>query len=104
MAAVVPLQQYMEARTASAVRASAHLGIEACRALSDALDGALRELAAPVERSGFAVVALGSYGRREQCRHSDVDVMLLVQGAETEATNAVLYPLWNAGLKVGHSV
>lgn len=94
----------MEARTAEAVRVSARSGIEACRALTDRLDEALSELAAPVTRDGLALVALGSYGRRELCRHSDVDLMLLVRGGSADAVNAVLYPLWDAGLKVGHSV
>lgn len=87
-----------------AVRASVRLGIEGCRRLTARLDEALCELAAPVARDGLALVALGSYGRRELCRHSDVDIMLLVRGNTAEAVNAVLYPLWDAGLKVGHSV
>ena len=94
----------MEARAADAARASARQGLEASRALTDALDAALTELAAPVARPGVAVVALGSYGRHEQCRHSDLDVMLLVRGDTADAVNAVLYPLWDSGMKVGHSV
>ncbi len=51
------------------------------------------------------MVAVGGYGRREQCRHSDLDVMLLVarRSASDEAKD-LLYPLWDSGLKVGHSV
>ncbi|MGE0135577.1 MAG: HD domain-containing protein [Dehalococcoidia bacterium] len=98
------LERFLEARTVEAVRASVRLGVEACRTLTGRLDEALCELAAPVERAGLALVALGSYGRRELCRHSDVDIMLLVRGESGAAVNAVLYPLWDAGLKVGHSV
>lgn len=49
-------------------------------------------------------MAVGGYGRREQSLFSDIDVMLLHcgEGAE-QATKAVLYPLWDANLKVGHS-
>lgn len=79
-------------------------GLARCRLTSDALDRALTELAAETT-TDFAVVAVGGYGRREQSRHSDVDLMLLVPrgGNEANATR-LLYPLWDAGLKVGHSV
>ncbi len=92
----------MEARSAIAERASDRAGLAACHDLTDALDEGLVALAAPL--GGVAVVAVGGYGRREQCRHSDVDVMLLVGGDFPDAATTVLYPLWDAGLKVGHSV
>lgn len=98
------LAPFLEARTAPAVRASLRRGPAGITLLADALDEALRALAAPAARPGFAVVALGSYGRREQCRHSDVDVMLLVEGPPDDAVNAILYPLWDTGLRIGHSV
>lgn len=78
-------------------------GLVRCHLMSDALDAALVELASEHE-ARFAVVAVGGYGRREQCRHSDVDVMLLVPPGGAEAATQMLYPLWDAGLKVGHSV
>ncbi len=98
------LERFLEARTAEAVRASVHSGLEACSALATVLDLAIRDLSAPAAQKGLALVALGSYGRRELCRHSDVDLMLLVHGGAAEAVNAVLYPLWDTGLKIGHSV
>ncbi|RLT36165.1 MAG: HD domain-containing protein [Chloroflexi bacterium] len=101
---VAPLEAFMAARTEQSVRAAVSAGQHASRALSDTLDAAVRELAAPVARAGVALVALGSYGRREQCRHSDIDIMLLVTGAAADVVNAVLYPLWDTGVKVGHSV
>ncbi len=74
--------------------------------LTEHLDDALLELAAG--SSGLAVVAVGGYGRRELARHSDVDLMLLVEtGAPREVEERavrMLYPLWDASLKVGHSV
>ncbi len=87
-----------------AERASSRAGLETCHELSDALDAGLTQLAEGLQR--IAIVAVGGYGRREQCRHSDVDVMLLVEDedASSDATQQVLYPLWDAGLKVGHSV
>ena len=95
------LARFLEARSDRSERASAHAGLEACYALSDLLDEALRELAD--ESPSSTIVAVGGYGRRVQSRHSDVDVMLLIDGVEEGAVRA-LYPLWDANLKVGHSV
>lgn len=80
-------------------------GPDTCEKLTSALDEAIRELAAPLEGDEVAVVAVGGYGRREQCLWSDVDVMLLHAGGDLDRlTRTVLYPLWDANLKVGHSV
>ncbi len=94
----------MEARTEQSVRASASLGRAASESLSDYLDHAVQELSASVARTGLAFVALGSYGRRELCRHSDIDIMLLASREFSDGVHAVLYPLWDTGVKVGHSV
>ena len=105
MAGGTALDGFLEARAANAARASERGGLVRCHELSDALDAALSELASTVNQEGLAVVAVGGYGRREQCRHSDIDVMLLVADEPpAAAVPAVLYPLWDAGLKVGHSV
>ena len=59
-----------------------------------------------------ALVALGGYGRAELSPWSDVDVMFLYPSKTKPAvmepfqallTQDVLYPLWDCGLKVGHS-
>lgn len=101
------LQPFLEARSAVAGRAFTRPPDEAGTALStglsDALDECLSALAGPIG-GGEAVVALGSYGRRELCRHSDVDLMLLFTGEpDQDLINRVLYPLWDSGLRVGHS-
>ncbi len=60
------------------------------------------------DTTGMALVALGGYGRQELFPFSDIDLLLLYEeGAEERLDSlieAVLYPLWNAGLEVGHSV
>lgn len=60
------------------------------------------------EATGLAVLALGGYGRAELCPHSDIDLLLVVPEVSAEraraAAEALLYPLWDLGLKVGHSV
>ena len=57
---------------------------------------------------GFALVALGGYGRRELYPFSDIDLMLLYEPAQKDELNtlveAILYPLWDTGLEVGHAV
>ena len=53
----------------------------------------------------MAVVALGGYGRGELSLYSDVDLMLLHDVGDAAAAAADLFrPLWDAKLRVGHSV
>ncbi len=55
-----------------------------------------------------ALVALGSYERRELCPGSDVDVLLLhdVRGRQRDVVKDLAercwYPLWDAGFVTGH--
>ena len=62
--------------------------------------------------AAVSMLALGGYGRRELAPWSDIDVMFLyptkskeavVQPFQAHLTQEVLYPLWDCGLKVGHS-
>ena len=47
---------------------------------------------------------MGGFGRQELCLFSDLDLLLLHEGpAPEEAVRSILYPLWDAGLKVGHA-
>ncbi len=56
----------------------------------------------------LVVCALGGYGRRTLCLHSDIDLMILFDGTigrdEERFVNAVLQPLWDLQLVVGHQV
>jgi [protein-PII] uridylyltransferase len=59
--------------------------------------------------AGLALMAVGGYGRGELAPGSDLDVWLLHTGARPEAEIAALaerlwYPVWDAGLKLGHAV
>jgi len=58
--------------------------------------------------SGMAIVAVGGLGRRELLPHSDLDLVLLHDGkrgaALSETADALWYPLWDAHIKLDHSV
>lgn len=50
------------------------------------------------------VVAVGGYGAGRLSLHSDIDLLLLHDGGSTgpAAARSLVYPLWDAGLRVGH--
>lgn len=80
-----------------------------CAAWTDEVDAGLRELAAPVADLGrFVVAAVGGYGRRELCPWSDVDLLIVHDRVADDRLEVivreVIYPLWDAGLKVGYAV
>jgi len=56
----------------------------------------------------FAIIALGGYGRKEQCIHSDIDLLILFDKTvppDVEAfVQELLYPLWDARFEVGYAV
>jgi [protein-PII] uridylyltransferase len=54
----------------------------------------------------LAIVAVGGYGRREVFPYSDIDVWFLYQeesDAIKKVSEAILYVLWDLGIKVGHA-
>ena len=56
----------------------------------------------------FAIIALGGYGRKEHCIHSDIDLLILFEKIvppEVEAfLQELLYPLWDGRFEVGYAV
>lgn len=81
-----------------------------CRAYSDLVDTWLAKLlqnaVGSVAAHGIALVATGGYGRAELSPQSDLDVMLLHNGRDDIGAIAdrVWYPIWDTGVKLGHSV
>jgi [protein-PII] uridylyltransferase len=87
----------------------AAVGTAWLRGWTAAVDGAVSSLAAPVlAEHRIAVVAIGGYGRAELAPGSDVDLLLLHdrlgEGVLADAVRRIVYPLWDAGLDVGHVV
>jgi len=60
-----------------------------------------------VDKNPYAIIALGGYGRKEQCIHSDVDVLLVFKKKIPEETKGLIqeifYPLWDTGLDVSYA-
>lgn len=60
-----------------------------------------------IAKNPYAIIALGGYGREEQCIHSDVDLLFLfeknVPDEADDIIQEIVYPLWDIGLDVGHS-
>lgn len=93
-------------------------GLELARRRADLVDLALVGLFRQVDpqgldggrrpASGLAVVALGGYGRRELSPFSDIDLMVLYRPEREpqvqEIAEGLFYPLWDAGLELGHGV
>jgi [protein-PII] uridylyltransferase len=60
-----------------------------------------------IEKNPYAILALGGYGRKEQCLHSDIDVLLLfgkkIPNEAAVIVQEIFYPLWDSGLEVSYS-
>ena len=89
----------------------ARAGLDALNRYSDRVDELLRRIFANApERTEtpLALLALGGYGRKQLCLHSDIDLMVIFDGsigaAEERFLKSLLHPLWDLRLDVGHQV
>jgi [protein-PII] uridylyltransferase len=79
-------------------------------ALSKLTDDWLAGLFAAADRGlkGVSLVAVGGYGRGELSPRSDLDLLLLHDGADPKAVATVAdrlwYPVWDLGIALDHSV
>ena len=68
----------------------------------------LTESARDHAKAPFSVCAVGGYGRRSLCLHSDVDLLILFEEPLTPAderfVSVLLQPLWDLGLTVGQHI
>lgn len=84
-------------------------GLAFCEAYSEAADAWFVELLNHATRSdteGVALLAVGSYGRRELCPWSDLDVVMVHhrRGDHDRVADAIWYPVWDQGIRLDHSV
>ncbi len=94
----------------AALLATGAPGLSSARLLASLTDEALRRLTAssphpPPHR--WALIALGGYGAGVLLPTSDIDILLVSEGSPDllkPFVESVLYPLWDAGLDVGHQV
>ncbi len=81
---------------------------EHCRIVDDYIVNNYRRTELPESDGRIALLALGGFGRKELFPYSDVDLMILyhpkVKKQIAKITDAVLYPLWDTGLEIGHGV
>jgi len=60
-----------------------------------------------IRKNPYAIVALGGYGREEQCIRSDIDLLFLFKKRVPETAEnliqEIIYPLWDIGLDVGYA-
>ncbi len=83
-----------------------------CHQLAAATDAWITALAAAAREAHpraprFALVAVGGYGRNELAPFSDIDLLFVHQsspGRVEEVASAIWYPIWDAGLRLGHAV
>jgi [protein-PII] uridylyltransferase len=90
--------------------ARGHGGREAASTYTAQVDAVIRQIvAAAAPGAGrCAVTAIGGYGRRQLCLHSDIDLLVIFGGsigaADERLVRALLHPLWDLGLTVGHQI
>jgi [protein-PII] uridylyltransferase len=93
-------------------------GLAVVAAYTDAIDHLVRflfgnatlhyQVRNPLITQRCAIVAQGGYGRGELNPYSDIDLLVLYPWKVTPyvetIADAILYPLWDAGLQVGHAL
>ena len=92
--------------TACAERLS-HLTDTIIRLVYDFATGVLYRSSNPSASERMAVVAVGGYGRGLLAPGSDIDLLFILPYKQTawgeSVAEAILYALWDMGLKVGHA-
>ena len=83
-------------------------GLELTSALGRHFDDWLEHLFedSGADPSSYALVATGGFGRGDVSPQSDLDLLLVHSGAKdlSHVAERLWYPVWDAGLKLGHIV
>ncbi|MBW2455362.1 MAG: [protein-PII] uridylyltransferase, partial [Deltaproteobacteria bacterium] len=107
-----PLRRLVQGDDSSSPLPGDALGRSLGQSHAAVLDGLLSALfpaalaAADATADGIALAAVGGYGRGAMALGSDLDARLLCRDLDTaqRVAETLLYPLWDAGLDVGHQV
>jgi [protein-PII] uridylyltransferase len=95
---------YQGSETAAAY---AYLTDQVVRSAYDYVVGKLYPVANPTASERLLLLAVGGYGRGEMALFSDVDLAIVTPwkpaGWPEQVIEALLYLLWDLGLKIGHS-
>ena len=87
--------------------AQAFLIDQLVRVIHDHVTGDIYRASNPSSGERLAILAVGGYGRGEMAPHSDVDIAFITPIKQTswceQVIEAMLYFLWDLGLKVGQS-
>lgn len=87
--------------------ATAFLTDQIVRLVHDFVVERLHPLSNPTKSERLLLLAAGGYGRGEMAPFSDIDISFITPWKPTDWTEtvveAILYMLWDLGLKVGHS-
>jgi [protein-PII] uridylyltransferase len=94
-------------RGRNAAGAQAFLVDQVLRLTYDFVVQRLHRASNPTSSERIALLAVGGYGRAEMAPFSDVDIAFLTPWKQTgwteQVIEAMLYMLWDLGLKIGHS-
>jgi [protein-PII] uridylyltransferase len=94
-------------RGAEIAASYAFLTDQILRLIFDLATTRLYPLGNPTAAERLTLIAVGGYGRAEMALHSDVDIAFVTPWKQTpwaeQAIEAMLYMLWDLGLKIGHS-
>ncbi len=117
LAATDRAQHLEQARTALPAQGLRSGGRAYCGTLCELTDGWVQQLFAdavaahPPTKGRVALLAVGGYGRGELAPYSDLDLLLVhdlkskkAQAAIEPIASALWYPMWDAGIKLGHAV
>lgn len=91
-----------------AALANCYLADQLIRIIFDFTTRHIYPLNNPTKSEHMTLVATGGYGRQEMAPYSDIDLLFLVPKKHTpwceNASEYILYFLWDLGWKVGHAI
>lgn len=76
--------------------------------LMEAYSKSIQDYSVDQDKNPYTIIALGGYGRKELCVHSDIDLLFLfkkrIPGDIESIMRDIVYPLWDIGFEVSPTV